>query len=133
MQSVLHPMESDHLINPSKALVASKETSRGESLSPSQSRVAREETDTPKPEMISAEVQAEEVAEPQLEELLHTRTKQAQTIRTLQGIVGKKNHDLQAIRNWRPTANAVGTVYFCPGVKYGTQVNYVLETGQAGV
>ena len=96
-----------------KTLV-SEETPGGESSSPSQSRVAREETDSPKPEMISSEVQTEEASESQLEELLRTRTKQAQTIPTLQGIIGKKNHDLQAIRNWRPTANAVGTVYFCP-------------------
>ena len=109
------PESSSILFVPGKDLKPLfQEISRGESLPPSQSRVAREETDAPKPEMMSAEVQTEEVTEPQLEELLRTRTKQAQAIRTLQGIVGKKIHDLQVVRNWTPTANAVGTVYFCP-------------------
>ena len=54
--------------------------------------------------------QTEGVDAPQVEEFLLTRTQQSQTIRALQGVIGKKNHDLHAIRNWRLTANAVGNI-----------------------
>ena len=66
-------------------------------------------------ELVSVGSQTESVEDPQLEELLRARGQQAQTIRALQGVIGKKNHDLQAIRNWRPTANAIGNIYLCPG------------------
>ena len=64
---------------------------------------------------VSVGSQTAEVSDPQIEELLETRQKQAQTIRTLQGILGKNNHDLQAVRNWRRNANAVDNICLCPG------------------
>ena len=65
-------------------------------------------------EVVSVGSRTESVEDPQFQELLYTRSQQAQTIRALQGVIGKKTHDLQAIRNWRPTANAVGNIYLCP-------------------
>ena len=64
---------------------------------------------------ISVGCQTESVEDPQLEELLHTRSQQARAIRALQGVLWKKNHDLQAMRNGRSTASAVGNIYLCPG------------------
>ena len=62
-------------------------------------------------DVVSVGSRTESVEDPQFQELLYTRSQQAQTIRAFQGVIGKKTHDLQAIRNWRPTANAVGNIY----------------------
>ena len=43
-----------------------------------------------KKEVVSVGSQTEGSEDPQLDELLHTRTQQAQTIRALQGTIGKK-------------------------------------------
>ena len=68
-----------------------------------------------KKEVVSVGFQTEGSEDPQLDELSRNRTQQARTIHALQGLIDKKKHDLQAIRTWRPTANAVGTIYLCPG------------------
>ena len=77
-------------------------------LVPSSSRVS---SSTPKADAtvqhsrVSVGSQTESIEDPQLEDQLCTRNQQARAIRALQGVIEKKNHDLQAIRNCRPTGN----------------------------
>ena len=72
---------------------------RKDSVPSSETRVVSDETNILQPikEAISSGTQTEEVINPQLKDLLHTRTKQAQTIRALQGIISKKNHVFKPI------------------------------------
>ena len=85
---------------------------------PTTESIATQTEDREDPPEVSLEVSSTAAqTDQQFEDLLQTCTSQAQIIRKLQGVVAKRDHDLQAIRGWRPTAYTEGNIYLCPSGK----------------
>ena len=103
---------------------------RKDSVPSSETRVGSEETNILQPikQVVPIRTQTQEVVSPQLEALLHTRTKQAQTIRALQGrIMISKPYETGDLLQTQLVISICVLEEQC-----GMQVNFAVAIGQKG-